>query len=54
MGPGKGSLKYWVPIVNLARILHDISGVRVTLFPNKTSFVNFGTSQFSSKLPNGR
>ena len=52
-GSKKGVSKYGVSIIKLAKILYDISGVLGTLFSKNISFVNSGTSQFSSKLPNG-
>ncbi len=52
-GSKKGAPKYWVSMVKLAKILYDISGVLGTLFSKSISFVNSGTSQFQSKLPNG-
>ena len=54
MGLEKGSPKYWVCIVKLAKILHDIIGVLDTLFFKNISFLKFGTPHFPSKLPNGR
>ena len=54
MGSKWVSPKYWVSIVKLAKIFHDISGVPDILYFKNISFLKFGTSQFPLKLPSER